>query len=426
VALNEQAVLSIRKEFPSLGETEAGKAIIFFDGPGGIQVHGSVIEAMGRYLTRANSNAHGSFLYSRRTDEAVFEARCAMADFLNASRPEEIVFGPNMTTLTFRVSQAVGATLSPGDEIVTTRLDHDANVSPWLALREKGVVIRRIDFDPAECTLDMKEMERVINKRTKVVAIGYASNAVGTINDIRSVIDMAHDRGAKVYIDAVHYAPHGPIDVEALDSDFLVCSAYKFFGPHLGVLFGRYDLLGALPARKVLPAGDDPPDKFETGTNNFEGICGAAAAVEYLASIGRRFGDDHKGDHSNFSGRRLFLKAGMSAVKAYEKTLARALIAGLLKIPGVRIYGVTDEARLDQRVPTVSFTMEGLTPAEIARKLDAENIYVWDGHFYAVGAIERLGLAGRGGVVRVGLCHYNTLEEVETLLDRLSRIQKGQ
>ncbi|MCJ7593839.1 MAG: cysteine desulfurase-like protein [Desulfobacterales bacterium] len=425
MALNEQAVLSIRREFSSLMETQAGKAIIFFDGPGGTQVHGSVIEAMGHYLTTANSNAHGSFLHSRRTDEAIIQARRAMTDFLNASRPEEIVFGPNMTTLTFRLSQAIGETLKPGDEIVVTRLDHDANVSPWLALQEKGVVIRHVDFEPAECTLNMKDMERAINRRTKVVALGYASNAVGTVNDIRSVIDMAHEAGAWVYIDAVHYAPHGPIDVEALGCDFLVCSAYKFFGPHLGVLFGRYDLLGALPARKVAPAGDDPPDKFETGTNNFEGICGASAAVGYLASIGQRFGDDFMRDYPGFAGRRLHLKTGMSAIRAYEKTLARALIAGLQKVPGIRIYGMTDEAKLDRRVPTISFTMGDLTPGEIARKLDAENIYVWDGHFYAVAAIERLGLANRGGVVRVGLCHYNTLEEVETLLSRLSTMRRG-
>lgn len=422
MTLDKGAVLTIRGEFPSLKETAAGKSIIFFDGPGGTQVHGTVIEATGHYFTTANSNAHGAFLYSRRTDEAVYEARCTMADFLNASRPEEIVFGPNMTTLTFRLAQAIGQTLKAGDEIVVTRLDHDANISPWLTLQDRGVVVRQVDFDPAECTLDMGVMEKAINKRTKLVAIGYASNAVGTVNDVRSVAAMTHEVGAWIYVDAVHYAPHGPIDVRALECDFLVCSAYKFFGPHLGVLFGRYDLLEALPARKVIPAGDHPPDKFETGTNNFEGICGAAAAVEYLASVGQRFGGEFRNDFPGFHGRRLHLKLGMSAIRAYEKTLGGVLIGGLQKIPDIKIYGITDKAKLNQRVPTISFTMAGLTPREVAKRLAGENIFVWDGHFYAVATIECLGLASQGGIVRVGLCHYNTPEEVEVLLGELSNM----
>jgi cysteine desulfurase family protein (TIGR01976 family) len=236
--LDETSVSELRSEFPSLQQTVAGRPLVFMDGPGGTQVHGSVIEAMSRYLIEANSNSHGAFLYSRRTDEIIDTARQAMADLLNAGRPEEIVFGPNMTSLTFTLSRAIGRTLSPGDEIVVTRLDHDANIAPWLSLRERGVVIRHADFDPADCTLDMSSLEAALTPRTKLVALGYASNAVGSINDIARTVELAHAVGARVYVDAVHYAPHGPIDVQALGCDFLVCSVYKFFGPHVGVLYG--------------------------------------------------------------------------------------------------------------------------------------------------------------------------------------------
>jgi cysteine desulfurase family protein (TIGR01976 family) len=425
VALDAKAVRTIRSEFPALTQSVDGKPIVFFDGPGGTQVHGSVIEAMRRYFLSANSNHGGAYLYSRKTDEAVYESRRAMADFFNAERPEEIVFGPNMTTLTFRLSQAMGDKLKAGDEIVLTRLDHDGNVSPWLALESKGMTVRYVDFDPANGTLNMDDMERAINRRTKVVAVGYASNALGTINDVRTIISMAHAFDAWVYVDAVHYAPHGPIDVKELGCDFLVCSAYKFFGPHLGVLYGRYDLLETLPPRKVRPAGEAPPDKFETGTNNFEGICGAAAAVDYLASVGKRFGSEFDRDYSGFVGRRKDLKAGMSAIRAYEKSLSRALLGGLLKIPGLKVYGITEEEMMNQRVPTFSLRMKGIKPREVAKRLDSRNIFVWDGHFYAVEAIERLGLMNQGGVVRIGLYHYNTMEEIGVLLEELFKMQRG-
>ena len=325
--LDQSAVSTLRAEFPALQQTAGGRPIIFFDGPGGTQVHGSVIEAMRRYYTEANSNAHGAFLYSRRTDETTVAARHALADFLNAPRPDEIVFGPNMTTLTFNLSRAIGRTLVPGDEIVVTQLDHDANVAPWLALEERGVVVRRADFDPTDCTLDMASLEAAITARTKLVAVGYASNAVGTLNDVRRVAELAHAAGAWVYVDAVHYAPHGPIDVQAIGCDFLVCSAYKFFGPHLGVLYGRYELLEALPAYKVRPAGDRPPDKFETGTANFEALAGVTAAVGYLASVGRCFGGEFMQAFSGFVGRRQDLKVGLTAIRAYESGLCQRLIA---------------------------------------------------------------------------------------------------
>ncbi len=420
LSLNPQAISELQAEFPALQQTAKGCSLIFLDGPGGTQVHGSVIAAMSRYLTEANSNIHGAFLHSRRTDETILAARNALADFFNAPRPEEIVFGPNMTTLTFNISRAIGRTLSPGDEIIVTRLDHDANIAPWVALQECGAVIRRVDFDPRDCTLDMSNFENFITSRTKLVALGYASNAVGTINDVRRVVELAHAVGAWVYVDAVHYGPHGPIDVQALDCDFLVCSAYKFFGPHLGALYGRYELLESLPAYKVRPAKDTPPHKFETGTQSFEALAGATAAVNYLASVGRRFGSEFATEFPGFEGRRRDLKAGMAAIQAYERGLCQQLIAGLEDIPGLHIYGITAPACFDRRVPTVSFTMEGLTPREIAGRLDQANIFVWDGDFYALAVIERLGLEERGGLLRVGLVHYNTARDVETLLNVLA------
>lgn len=417
--LNEEAISTLRAEFPALEQTADGRPLIFLDGPGGTQVHGSVIEAMSRYLVEANNNYGGAFLYSRRTDEIIAGAHQAIADLLNA-QPAEIAFGPNMTTLTFNISRAIGRTLSPGDEIVVTRLDHDANIAPWMALEERGVVIRQIDFDPADCTLDMTSMEETITPRTKLVAVGYASNAVGTINDVRRVVELAHGVGAWVYVDAVHYVPHGPIDVQALDCDFLVCSIYKFFGPHLGALYGRYDVLESLEAYKVRPARNLPPDKFETGTPSFEAQAGATAAVDYLASVGSRFGGEFAPNSPDLKRRRRDLEAGMSVIRAYERTLCEELVAGLREIPGLRVYGITDPVDFDQRVPTVSFTLEGLTPNEIAQRLDQANIFVWDGNFYALAVTERLGLEDCGGLLRVGLVHYNTAKEVETLLGMLA------
>ncbi len=403
------------------------------DGPGGTQVHGSVIEAMGRYQVEANSNAHGAFLYTRRTDETVAAGRAALADLLNARRPEEIVFGPNMTSLTFTLSRAVGRLLSPGDEIVVTRLDHDANIAPWVALEEKGAVIHHVDFDPADCTLDLAGLEAAITPRTRLLALGYASNAVGTVNDVAHAVKLAHAAGAWVYVDAVHYAPHGPIDVQALDCDFLACSVYKFFGPHLGALYGRYELLDELPAYKVRPAGDAPPDKFETGTQSFEAIAGATATVDYLAALGRSYGipersgvegGESASSFPGFTGRRRDLKASLAAIRAYERALGERLVAGLLQIPGLRIYGIVEPQRFDERVPTVSFTMEGLAPHEIACRLDEANIFAWNGNFYALAVTERLGLEAQGGLLRLGLAHYNTAEEVDTLLGVLADLPR--
>jgi cysteine desulfurase family protein (TIGR01976 family) len=420
VNFNDKVVSTLRSEFPALQQTKDGRPIIFFDGPGGTQVHRSVIDAIGRYLTEANSNAHGEFLYSHRTDEIADEAHRALADFVNASSPEEIVFGANMTSLTFHISRAIGKILKPGDEIVLSRLDHDANIAPWLALQERGVVIRYVDFNPDDCTLNMDAMEVVVGPKTKVVAVGYASNATGTVNDVKQIAKLAHAVGAWIYVDAVHYAPHGPIDVQSIDCDFLVCSTYKFFGPHLGALYGRYNLLDALPAYKVRPADNMPPGKFQTGTPNFEGMAGAEAAINYLASIGRRYGGKYHSQFPDFGGRRQDLKVGMASIRDYEKGLCHRLLEGLQAIPGLSIYGITDPAEYGNRVPTVSFTMEGTTPQNIARRLNDANIFVWNGNFYALSVTEQLGLEEQGGMLRVGLNHYNTATEVDYLLEVLS------
>jgi cysteine desulfurase family protein (TIGR01976 family) len=376
-----------------LGQTDAqGRLFVYFDGPGGTQVPQSVIDAMADYLTRANANVHGAFVTSQRSDQVIAEAHQAMADFLNAPSPGEIVFGPNMTSLTFTISRAIGRELRPGDEIVVTRLDHDANIAPWLALEEKGVVVRHADFNPADCTLDIEGLDRLINERTRLVAVGYASNAVGTINDVRRIVEMAHAAGAWIYVDAVHYAPHGPMDVQALDCDFLVCSAYKFFGPHLGALYGRYELLDRLRAYKVRPADDVPPDKFETGTQNHEGLAGTTAAINYLADLGAELGTPFADQFPGFEGRRLHLKTAMAAVRAYERPLAEGLITGLMDIPGVTIYGITDPARFDQRAPTVALTLEGYSPRQMAERLGEAGVFVWDGNYYALAVTERLGV----------------------------------
>src|SRR5579884_3799149 len=317
---------TIRSHFPALA-TDA----IFFDNPGGTQVARETLERMQRYLLSTNANHGGAFRTSRESDAVVYEARQAVADFLNAARPEEIIFGQNMTSLTLHMSRSLARTLNAGDEIVVTRLDHDANIAPWLLIAEdRGCTVRWVDIHPEDCTLDMEEMERQITPRTRIVAVGYASNAVGTINDVQRVVQLAHRAGALCYIDAVQFAPHKAIDVQALGCDFLACSAYKFFGPHTGILYGKYDLLNRLKAYKVRPAGDLPPDKFETGTQSFESIAGVLGVLEYLAELGKTYGTEFAGNyHDRFSGRKLELKQAMAAIEAYEIGISKALLAGL-------------------------------------------------------------------------------------------------
>ncbi|HEX7555695.1 MAG TPA: cysteine desulfurase-like protein, partial [Leptolinea sp.] len=351
---------------------------------------------------------------SRFSDQLVEDARMAAADFLNASRPEEIVFGPNMTSLTFNVSRSLARTFKPGETIVVTRLDHDANISPWLlAAKDRGCKIRWVDFHPEDCTLDLEDFRKALEEKPRLIALGYATNAVGTINPIAEMIRLAHAAGALVYIDAVQYAPHGPIDVQALGCDFLVCSAYKYFGPHAGVLFGRYDLLQELQAYRVRPAPVLPPGKFETGTGNFENMAGTLGALEYFEWIGKTFGSEFKENTQGYSGRRQVYKQAMNAIRAYEYEISREFVKQLEDITGLQLYGITDITRLEERVPTFSFTLDGWNPKDLAAELDRENIYTWDGNFYALAVTERLGLEGKGGLLRSGAVHYNTVEEIQ-------------
>ena len=362
------------------------------------------------------------FAPAAESDAILDAAHDAMADLLNAPSAREIIFGANMTTLTFAFSRAIGRELVPGDKVIITRLDHDADRAPWLALTERGVVVHEIDFDPADCTLRLDDLAAKLNERTKVVAVGYASNAVGTVNPIAQIAEMAHSVGAWLWVDAVHYAPHGPIDVQALDCDFLVCSPYKFFGPHAGVVWGRYDLLERLRAYKVRPAGDLPPDKFETGTQTHEAQAGTLAAVEYLAELGDEFGAQFANRFPGFTGRRLALKQALAAIQAYERPLFERFVAGLLEIPGLSFYGIRDFNRFDQRTPTAAFRIAGHSPDEVGESLAQRGVYVWSGNFYAVAVTERLGLEASGGVVRAGLAHYNTQEEVDYCLACLREI----
>lgn len=410
-------VEALRRRFPALSIEQDGRPVALFDGPGGTQVPDSVIEAVARYYRESNANHDGAFLTSRRSDAIVTEAHRAMADMLGAADPDEIKFGANMTTLTFHVSRSIAAALEPGDEIIVTGLDHSANVDPWLgAARDRGLVVRTWEPHLDDCTLDLADLERLLGPRTRLVAFGWASNAVGTINAVAEIVRSAHAAGAWTYVDAVHAAPHLPIDVRAVGTDFLACSSYKFFGPHAGVLYGRADVLDALPSYKLRPAHD----RFETGTGNFEGLAGVAAAVEYLAEVGDRFGAVAAGAE-----RGARVRAAMAAIRSYEMDLYRRLADGLEAIHGARLYGITDRARFADRTPTAALTLEGHAPREVAEALGREGIAVWDGDFYATGLVERLGLAPSGGVVRIGLTHYNTAAEVDRIVTALTRVAEG-
>lgn len=405
----------VREQFPSLKLEVNGQRAAFLDAPAGTQVAGHVADAMRDYLLHANANTCGAFLTSQRTDAMIAEAREAMGDFLNCNA-EEISFGQNMTTITFALARAIGRELKAGDEIVVTTLDHDANVAPWRALEEKGIVIRQVDIHPEDCTLDMEDLKRKITSKTKLVAVGYASNLAGTINPVAEITKMAHAAGALMFIDAVHYAPHGAIDVNALDCDFLACSPYKFFGPHMGTLYGKKEHLLRFQPYKVRPAPDALPDRWETGTQVQEGIAGIAAAVEYLAELGRHCDATAKT-------RREAILAAYKATHAHEMEMGKKLIAGLLEIPGLTFYGIRDEKRFGERCSTVSVRLAKGTPLDAAKFLGERGIFTWDGHFYALNLTERLGVQEKGGVLRIGLVHYNTMTEVERLLSSLREFQ---
>jgi cysteine desulfurase family protein (TIGR01976 family) len=405
----------VRAQFPALALSDDGTRRIYFDNPAGTQVPLQVIERMRRALTETNANLGGFFSTSRLAGDLVDEAHRAAADFYNASSPCEIVFGQNMTTLTLHLSRCLARGFEAGDEIVLSRMDHDANVAPWLFVAEdKGLTVRWMDFDPDTSEFPDDALDEVLSERTRLVAFGYASNCTGTINDVRRFCERARAAGALTYIDAVQFAPHGVIDVKALGCDFLVSSAYKWFGPHLGILYGRKAVLEETFAYRVRPAGDELPGKFETGTGPRETYAGMLGALDYLASLG-----------DEAPTRRGRLVAGMTRLGEHEKALTRRLISGLKEVKGLSIRGITSENALHRRVPTVSFTLAGHHPADLAKAFARANILVWSGHNYAVEPVTRMGLMEKGGVLRVGLAHYNSEAEVDALLSHLHRIAKG-
>lgn len=399
---------SARNEFPALRRSVGGVPAAYLDGPGGTQVPQRVIDAMAAYLTAGGSNLGGPFLTSRESGAVTEAARSAIAALFNAA-PDEIAFGQNMTSLTFAVSRALAATWSPGDNIVLTHLDHDGNVWPWVrAARDRDVEVRWIDFDPKEgCRLQLDQLGSLVDDRTRLVAVTHASNAVGTIVDVAQAVETAHQHGARTFVDAVHYTPHGAVDVAATGTDFLVASAYKFFGPHIGCLFGRREVLDEVDAYRLRPAPDKPPGKWETGTQSFESLAGVAAAVDYIAS------------HGVGGTLRERVASAMEATIEYEQRLSRRFLRGLNGIDGVTLYGMPFE---NGRTPTFAVDVGGVAPAEVARRLGEQGVFVWAGDYYAVEVMERLGVADSGGLVRIGFVHYNTLEEVDRVLEALSAL----
>jgi cysteine desulfurase family protein (TIGR01976 family) len=414
----------VREYFPSLAQQINGQPVVFFDNPGGTQVPQQVIEATGEYYLYANANTGGAFATSQRTDLIIGEARAAVADLLNCDAGE-IIFGPNMTTLTFAISRAIGRTLEAGDEIVVTTLDHDANIAPWRAIaHDRGLVVRQVDIDPKDCTLDMNAMQAAIGAKTKLVAVGYASNAVGTINDVATIIQWAKAAGALTWIDAVQYVPHGPVDVRALGCDFLACSSYKFFGPHLGIVYGRRELLDTLTPYKVRPASDEAPYKFETGTLAHEMLAGLLGAIDYLTLVGNVYANASPDMASEYAGRRRTLKLAMGAITAYERTLSSYLLTALSLVPRATIYGLTKPTEVHRRVPTVTLNIAGTSPRQAAEALANAGICAWDGNYYALELMERLGLETTGGALRLGLTHYNTTEEIDRCVAVLNEIAR--
>ena len=414
-------VTKIRAEFPSLAREYNGKPLVYFDAPGGTQVTRRCIERIVDYFQRCNANTHGEFITAHESDAIIEDAHEAGADFLNAKSGDEIVFGQNMTSLAFALSRSIGQTLREGDEIILTKLDHDANYSPWhLMAQERGVKINVVDINEADCTLQLDDFEKYLSKRTRLVCVGLVSNAVGTLNPVKQIIGMAHAAGAWTFIDAVAGAPHVPIDVQDLDTDFLACSPYKFWGAHQGMLYGKYALLDNMPAYKVRPADNVPPHKFQTGTQSFENQNGLIGVMEYLEWVGEVSGvrDQVSGLRSVRANR---IHAAMQASQAYEQELGRYLIENILKIPGVQFFGIRELDRLNQRVPTIAIRYKDEDPADTAKRLGEQGICVWNGNYYAVNLTERLGVEDRGGMVRIGLSHYSTVEEVDRLLAALER-----
>lgn len=415
---DESLAMACRARFPGLRRQHSGRPAVFFDGPAGTQVPQSVADAMAHYLLHSNANHGGCFATSLETDRVAERGCQALADFIGAAKSEEIVFGPNMTTLTFAFSRALAREWKSGDEVVVSAVDHDANITPWvLAARDRGVTVKMAGFRADNCLLDLEHLRSLLGPRTRLVAVGCASNATGGIHPVQEIVRSAHAVGAEVFLDAVHLGPHGLIDVAGWGCDWLALSTYKFFGPHLAAVWGRSDRLAGLEAFKVRPSPMELPWKWMTGTVSFEAIAGAEACVEYLAGIGRNLLENPDAP------RREAISAAMPAIQEYESQLAWQLIDGLQAIDGVRIHGVTDRRMAGQRVSTVSFTMEGVPTPQLAAILADAGIFVWGGNYYALEFTTRRGLEP-DGMIRVGMLHYNLEEEVTRLLECLGEVRK--
>ncbi len=398
-------ITAIRSRFPALSRMLDGRPVVYADGPGGTQVPDTVVEAVAGFLRRGGSNLGGPFVTSEETGAVVEAARSAVADLFGAADPREISFGQNMTSLTLALGRALARTWGPGDEVVCTRLDHDANISSWMqAAGEAGATVRLVDFDTTTGRLVPDAVAAAVTDRTRLVAVTHASNAIGTVVDVAAIAAAAHDAGALCYVDAVHYTPHGPVDVAALGCDFLAASAYKFFGPHTGALWGRLELMASLDAVKIRPAPADPPGKWESGTQSFESLAGVTAAVDYIASLG-------EGDS-----RRSRISAAMAGIVGYERLLSERFLAGIAGLDHVTLHGIGEAGG---RTPTFAVAVAGMTPRQVAERLGAAGIFTWDGHYYALEVMRSLGTLDHGGLVRIGFVHYNSVEEVDRVLDEL-------
>lgn len=412
--MSDQFAARVRADFPVFERRMGGQSFAFFDGPGGSQVPRQVGDAVRDYLLMHNANSHGYFATSEETDAVITRGRENMAAFLNAPSPREIAFGANMTTLAFHLSRSLGREWGPGDEVIVSELDHQANVAPWRRMAEdRGMTVRVVPFSPDTFTLDLDALERALSPRTRLVAVGAASNAIGTVNDVAAVASLARGAGALSFVDAVHYAPHRLPDVQAIGCDFLACSAYKFFGPHMGILWGRAEHLERLTPYKVPPASNASPERWETGTLNHEGIAGTAAAVEWIASL------DADGPGT---GLRASLAAAYGAIERHETELFARLHAGLGEVRGVRVYGPAADGR---RTPTAGFTLEGVSPDQAARRLGAQGVFVWNGDFYATTVCDVLGLSDCGGLIRAGVAPYTTADDVDRLVAGVRALAAG-
>jgi cysteine desulfurase family protein (TIGR01976 family) len=406
---------TVRAQFPSLAVIDDGKPRIYFDNPAGTQVTAKAVSRMQDYLLNATANSAGCFRTSLATTNLVVEAREKMQAFLNAHSADEIVFGPNMTSLTFHLTRALEPLLSPGDEILLTRMDHDGNVTPWTLLAERcGLSIKWLEFDRESCQYNLEQLERLLTPRTRLVAVNHASNITGTINNVAEIAKHARACGALSYVDSVQFAPHGDVDVQDLGCDFLVCSAYKFYGPHVGILWGKKSVLDALSPPKLRAAPDTTPRNFETGCANYEGLAALIGTVEYYEWLGRQ--------HSPEQDARTLINNAKSWMRMHEDALAVRLLQGLSSMPKVRVHGIADEALIHNRVSTISVSVAGHHPLALATALAEHNIFTWSGHNYALQVIDSLGLADSGGVLRLGPVHYNTAAEVDHVLERLERI----